>query len=55
LRPPPPVTTLHLSPPHGPPAEILGQRRAIAPIMPRLMVEDGEAWLVIPDEADYPQ
>jgi 8-oxo-dGTP pyrophosphatase MutT (NUDIX family) len=52
---PPTVTTLHEFAALGGAAEILGSRRAIAPIMPRLVVEDGEAWLLIPGEADYPQ
>jgi 8-oxo-dGTP pyrophosphatase MutT (NUDIX family) len=33
---------------------ILGTRRAIEPICPRLVLEDGKAWLVIPDTAGYP-
>jgi 8-oxo-dGTP pyrophosphatase MutT (NUDIX family) len=37
-----------------PVAEILGRRPAIEPIMPRLALEDGEAWLHIPDEVGYP-
>ncbi|HMD94551.1 MAG TPA: NUDIX hydrolase [Trebonia sp.] len=51
---PPTVTTLHEFAGLGGAAEILGSRRAIAPIMPRLVVEDGEAWLLVPGEADYP-
>jgi 8-oxo-dGTP pyrophosphatase MutT (NUDIX family) len=51
---PPTVTTLHEFAALGGAAEILGSRRVIAPIMPRLVVEDGEAWLLIPGEADYP-
>jgi 8-oxo-dGTP pyrophosphatase MutT (NUDIX family) len=35
-------------------ADILGTSRTIAPVQPRLVLEDGEAWLVIPDEAGYP-
>jgi 8-oxo-dGTP pyrophosphatase MutT (NUDIX family) len=35
-------------------ADILGTRRTIAPVQPRLVLENGEAWLVIPDEAGYP-
>ena len=34
--------------------EILAQRRAITPVQPRLVVEEGEAWLLIPDEVAYP-
>jgi hypothetical protein len=35
-------------------AGILGRRPAIEPVQPRLVVEDGEAWLLIPDEVGYP-
>jgi 8-oxo-dGTP pyrophosphatase MutT (NUDIX family) len=35
-------------------ADILGTTRAIAPVQPRLVLQDGEAWLVLPDEAGYP-
>lgn len=51
---PPTATTLHEFAVLGGAAAILGRRRAIAPVMPRLVVEGGEAWLLIPDEADYP-
>lgn len=34
--------------------EILAQRRTIAPVQPRLVVEEGKAWLLIPDEVAYP-
>ncbi len=34
--------------------EILTQRRTIAPVEPRLVVEEGETWLLIPDEVAYP-
>jgi 8-oxo-dGTP pyrophosphatase MutT (NUDIX family) len=33
---------------------ILATRRAIEPVCPRLELEDGRAWLVIPDGAGYP-
>jgi 8-oxo-dGTP pyrophosphatase MutT (NUDIX family) len=33
---------------------ILSTRRAIEPVQPRLVLEDGTAWLVIPDEVGYP-
>jgi 8-oxo-dGTP pyrophosphatase MutT (NUDIX family) len=33
---------------------ILATRRAIEPVCPRLVLEDGQAWLVIPDETGYP-
>ena len=36
------------------PAEILARRPAIMPIQPRLVREDGEAWLLIPDDIGYP-
>jgi len=51
---PPTATTLHEFAALGGAAAILGSRRTIAPVMPRLAAEDGEAWLFIPDEADYP-
>jgi 8-oxo-dGTP pyrophosphatase MutT (NUDIX family) len=35
-------------------ADILGRRRVIDPVHPRLVVEDGEAWLLIPDGVAYP-
>jgi len=35
-------------------AGILASRPAIEPVMPRLMLEDGRAWLHIPDEVGYP-
>jgi 8-oxo-dGTP pyrophosphatase MutT (NUDIX family) len=35
-------------------ADILAATRTIAPVQPRLVLQDGEAWLVIPDEAGYP-
>jgi 8-oxo-dGTP pyrophosphatase MutT (NUDIX family) len=34
--------------------KILASRRTVTPIEPRLMLEDGQAWLVIPDEVGYP-
>jgi 8-oxo-dGTP pyrophosphatase MutT (NUDIX family) len=34
--------------------EILATRRAIEPVCPRLVLEDGQAWLVIPDGVGYP-
>ena len=34
--------------------DILAIRRAIEPVCPRLVLEDGKAWLVLPDEAGYP-
>jgi 8-oxo-dGTP pyrophosphatase MutT (NUDIX family) len=35
-------------------AGILGRPPLVEPVMPRLAVEDGQAWLHIPDEAGYP-
>jgi 8-oxo-dGTP pyrophosphatase MutT (NUDIX family) len=34
---------------------ILGERRLIEPVQPRLVLEDGAAWLVIPDGVGYPR
>lgn len=34
--------------------DILGARRTIEPVQPRLILEDGTAWLVIPDGVGYP-
>jgi 8-oxo-dGTP pyrophosphatase MutT (NUDIX family) len=36
-------------------AGILAERRVIEPVKPRLVLEDGAAWLVIPDGVGYPQ
>jgi 8-oxo-dGTP pyrophosphatase MutT (NUDIX family) len=35
-------------------ADLLAERRTIQPIRPRLLVEDGQTWLLIPDELGYP-
>ena len=35
-------------------ADILAKRRVIEPVQPRLVLEDGAAWLVIPDGVEYP-
>jgi 8-oxo-dGTP pyrophosphatase MutT (NUDIX family) len=35
-------------------ADILGTRRAIEPVQPRLVLEDGAAWLIIPEGVGYP-
>ena len=35
-------------------ADILDTRREIKPVQPRLVLEDGKAWLVIPEGVDYP-
>jgi 8-oxo-dGTP pyrophosphatase MutT (NUDIX family) len=34
--------------------EVLGRRPVIEPIVPRLVLEDGQAWLYVPDEVGYP-
>lgn len=34
--------------------DILAERRVIEPVQPRLVLEDGAAWLVIPDGVGYP-
>ena len=33
---------------------ILGRRRVIEPVVPRLVLEGGQAWLYVPDEVGYP-
>jgi 8-oxo-dGTP pyrophosphatase MutT (NUDIX family) len=52
---PPTATTLNdfASAPGGL-AGILGARPAIEPVQPRLVLEDGTTWLIIPDGVDYP-
>ena len=35
-------------------AGILGLRRVIEPVQPRLVLEDGTAWLVLPEGVGYP-
>lgn len=34
--------------------DLLTERRTIEPVYPRLVVEDGETWLIVPDEVGYP-
>jgi len=51
---PPTAATLNEFTKCGDLADILGRRRTVAPVQPRMVVEDGEAWLLIPDEAGYP-
>jgi len=58
---PPTATTLHdfaVADHDGPGqdavAEILGRRPVIEPVVPRLVLEDGQAWLYVPDEVGYP-
>jgi 8-oxo-dGTP pyrophosphatase MutT (NUDIX family) len=38
----------------GGPAEVLGARRTIEPVQPRLVLEDDTAWLILPDAVGYP-
>jgi 8-oxo-dGTP pyrophosphatase MutT (NUDIX family) len=35
-------------------ADVLGRRRVIEPVLPRVVVEEGEPRLLIPDEVEYP-
>jgi 8-oxo-dGTP pyrophosphatase MutT (NUDIX family) len=35
-------------------ADILARRPAVTPIQPRLVLEDGQAWLILPDDIGYP-
>jgi 8-oxo-dGTP pyrophosphatase MutT (NUDIX family) len=57
---PPTATTLHDFAVAGGAAEgdavdaILARRPVIEPVMPRLVLEDGLAWLLVPDEVGYP-
>ena len=51
---PPTAATLNEFTKYGDLASILGRRRSVAPVQPRVVVEDGEAWLLIPDEVAYP-
>jgi 8-oxo-dGTP pyrophosphatase MutT (NUDIX family) len=34
--------------------DLLAKRRTIEPVCPRLVVEDGETWLLVPDDVGYP-
>jgi 8-oxo-dGTP pyrophosphatase MutT (NUDIX family) len=51
---PPTAATLNEFTKCGDLADILGRRRTVAPVQPRMVVENGEAWLLIPDEVGYP-
>jgi 8-oxo-dGTP pyrophosphatase MutT (NUDIX family) len=51
---PPTAATLNEFTKCGDLASILGRRRPVAPVQPRVVVEDGGAWLLIPDEVAYP-
>ena len=35
-------------------SDVLGLRRVIEPVQPRLVLEDGTAWLVLPEGVGYP-
>jgi 8-oxo-dGTP pyrophosphatase MutT (NUDIX family) len=51
---PPTATILGEFAAQGRVGKILASRRHVTPIEPRLAIEDGEAWLIIPDEVGYP-
>jgi 8-oxo-dGTP pyrophosphatase MutT (NUDIX family) len=51
---PPTAATLNEFAALGRVGEILASRRRITPIEPRLVVEDGETWLTIPDGLEHP-
>jgi 8-oxo-dGTP pyrophosphatase MutT (NUDIX family) len=51
---PPTATILSEFAAQGRVGQILARRRTVTPIEPRLVLEDGEAWLIIPDEVGYP-
>lgn len=51
---PPTATTLNELAACGGLAEILARRRRITPVCPRFVLDGGHAWLLIPEEADYP-
>lgn len=51
---PPTATTLNEFARLGDVSAILGQERSIASVQPRIVVQDGQPWLEIPPEADFP-
>lgn len=51
---PPTATTLHEFAADGDVGRILASRRAITPVEPRLVLEDGQVWLLIPGDIGYP-
>ena len=53
LLPPTAVTLAELAA-HQDVAGILAVRRKIAPLLPELVVEDGEPWLAMPQDTEYP-
>jgi 8-oxo-dGTP pyrophosphatase MutT (NUDIX family) len=53
LLPPTAVTLAELAARHDV-ASILAERRVIAPLLPKVVVEEDQAWLAMPAEAEYP-
>ena len=53
LLPPTAVTLAELAA-CGTIEEALGQRRTLTPLMPTVVLEDGQAWLDLPDGVEYP-
>jgi 8-oxo-dGTP pyrophosphatase MutT (NUDIX family) len=53
LLPPTAVTLAELEA-HQEVASVLAQRRVIAPLLPRVVVEEGRAWLAMPPATEYP-
>ena len=53
LLPPTAVTLAELAA-HRDLAVILAQRRTIEPLMPGVVLDEGQAWLALPDTVDYP-
>ena len=51
---PPTAATLNDFAAGGALADILGALRAIEPVQPSLVLEDGTPWLVLPDQVSYP-
>jgi 8-oxo-dGTP pyrophosphatase MutT (NUDIX family) len=51
---PPTVATLSEFSAAGDVGDLLRQQRVITPIQPRILIEDGEAWLEVPPEVPYP-
>jgi 8-oxo-dGTP pyrophosphatase MutT (NUDIX family) len=51
---PPTSATLSEFSAAGDVGDFLRQQRAITPIQPRILIEDGEAWLEVPDGVPYP-
>jgi hypothetical protein len=51
---PPTAVTLNELAAHRDVAGILAARRTIAPLMPEVVTEDGQAWLAMPPAVEYP-